>query len=200
MPMKVIDDLPDADHVIAADSGYVSALALGLGVDVVIGDFDSLPPETDLESRTEVLRYPTDKEATDLELAFEFALGNQPDRIVLVGGEGGRFDHEMATTTLLCAERWRSVPEIEWVRTDSHCYVVRRTIRIQGDPGATISLVAIDGTARGVSTRGLNWGLDSETIEAGSTRGVSNRFKAPEATIKVEDGVLLAIVPDPSSP
>lgn len=197
VPIDLLDELPVPDLVIAADSGYLSAVALGISVDVVVGDFDSLG-DAALPLDTESLRYPTNKDATDLELAFEFALGGETDRIVLVGGEGGRFDHELATTNLLASDRWARIPEIEWARTDSRCYVVRGTLRIQGDLGATISLIAFGGAATGVSTHGLECPLASEQIEAGSSRGVSNRFVQPEATIRVDHGVLLAVVPNPS--
>jgi thiamine pyrophosphokinase len=199
VPIEVLDDLPVPDLVIAADSGYLSAVAVGVAVDVVIGDFDSLGNDSALPPETEAIRYPIDKDATDLELAFEFALGTEPDRIVLVGGEGGRFDHVAATTSLLASDRWARIPEIEWARTDSHCYVVRKALRIQGDIGALISLLPMGGNLSGVTTHGLEWPLSAERLAAGSSRGVSNRFAQPEVTIRVDDGVLLAIVPHPDS-
>jgi len=47
----------------------------------------------------------------------------------------------------------------------------------------------------GVRTTGLRWALEGETLEAGSSRGVSNVFAAPEATVSLESGVILAIRP-----
>lgn len=198
VPTTLRANLPVPNRIIAADSGYRIAAALGYRVDVVIGDFDSLSPETNFSATTELVRYPAAKDATDLELAFEFALADRPDRIVLVGGEGGRFDHELATTMLLASDRWKAVPELEWVRTDAHCYVVRSPARIQGDQGELISLIALGGDASGVFTTGLLWELSGETIYATSTRGVSNIFDQSEALIRVEAGVLLAVVPTPA--
>jgi thiamine pyrophosphokinase len=195
VPRDILEDLPVPDQVIAADSGYRNAEVLGFRVDVVIGDFDSLPADSDFPPGVEKISYPTDKDATDLELAFEFARSADGQRIVLVGGEGGRFDHEVATTMLLGSPQWASVPDVEWVRSDAHCYVVRDAKRIQGDPGATISLISIAGDATNVSTEGLEWDLASETIYQGSTRGVSNRFTSLEAVVRVGSGALLAVVP-----
>ena len=45
MPREVALLLPDDAHVIAADSGLHTALALGRAIDVVIGDFDSVTAE-----------------------------------------------------------------------------------------------------------------------------------------------------------
>jgi len=47
----------------------------------------------------------------------------------------------------------------------------------------------------GVTTEGLAYPLRGETLEPGSSRGVSNAFESEEARISVDDGVLLAIRP-----
>jgi thiamine pyrophosphokinase len=192
----LLDDLPTADHVIAADSGHHNAIALGLDVDVIVGDFDSISPDVQIATTTEIVPYPEDKDFTDLELAFELAARLDPRRIVLVGAEGGRFDHELGAISLLGSPRWAAVPEIEWVRSDAHLYLVRGTVRIQGDPGSNISLFAVGGDALGVSTTGLAWELSSEALLSGSSRGVSNQFQKSEATIQVEGGAVLAVIPN----
>ncbi len=48
---------------------------------------------------------------------------------------------------------------------------------------------------KGVTTEGLAYPLRGETLEAGSSRGVSNVFVEETARISVERGVLLAIRP-----
>ncbi len=45
VPGDVIEDLPGPALVIAADSGLELALDLGLKVDLVIGDLDSVSPQ-----------------------------------------------------------------------------------------------------------------------------------------------------------
>lgn len=195
-PSTLIGELPVPDLVIAADSGYGNAETLGFAVDVLIGDLDSLNHATSPNPAIETIRHPRDKDATDLELAFEYALRSQPRRIVLVGAEGGRFDHELSAISVLAGDRWATVPEIDWVRTDGNCHVIRGARRLQGDPGAYLSLIAIGGDAHGVTTVGLAWELSSQTLYAGSSRGISNQFKKPEVVVRVETGVLLAVVPN----
>ena len=46
VPSHVAAALPPDAHVIAADSGLHVALALGLTVDLVVGDLDSVDPRT----------------------------------------------------------------------------------------------------------------------------------------------------------
>lgn len=196
LPEAVVADLPVPDLVIAADSGYGVAISLGYRVDVVVGDFDSIELDGPLPAGIEVLKHPTDKDATDLELALELAARGEPLRVVLVGAQGGRFDHEVGAVATLASERWDAIPEVDWVRSDAIAHVIRGTRRIQGDVGAIISLIPMGGDAVAVTTGGLMWDLGGETLYAGTSRGISNRFVRTEAVITVGSGTLLAVIPN----
>ena len=52
---------------------------------------------------------------------------------------------------------------------------------------------------RGVTTEDLAWPLVGETLEVGTTRGVSNRFVSSEAAVSLDDGCLLVIDRDGGS-
>jgi thiamine pyrophosphokinase len=192
-------DLPRADLVVAADSGYDAAMELGLPVDVLVGDMDSIQ-SVDIPDHVVVERHPVDKEASDLELALELVSRDTPARIVVVGGSGGRLDHELAVAALLCSDRWAYIDEIDWRSDRGWAYVVRQRRILHGDPGAIVTILAVGGDASGVTTRGLKWNLERETLAPGSTRGVSNVMTAPVTDIHVESGVLLVIFPDPAAP
>ena len=183
--------------VIAADKGLEHALSLGLDVKIVVGDFDSASPDTVARAEaggTTVERHPAEKDATDLELALDRALSMAPGKIVVLGGEGGRLDHLFATLLLLGSNRYESV-EIDAFVGSAHVYVVREQRAIEGQPGDLVSLFALHGPAEGVRTEGLAYPLADETLEPGSSRGVSNLFTAGTARISVERGVLLVIRP-----
>lgn len=189
-------DLPRPDLVVAADSGYDAAIELGLPVDVLVGDMDSIQA-VDIPDHVVVERHPVDKEATDLELALELVSRDAPARIVVVGGSGGRLDHELAVAALLCSDRWADIDEIDWRSDRGWAHVVRRRRILHGDPGAIVTILAVGGDASGVSTRGLKWNLQGETLTPGSTRGVSNVMTGPVTDIHLESGALLVIFPDP---
>jgi thiamine pyrophosphokinase len=96
-----------ASFVIAADNGAEHALALGVHVDLAVGDFDSISADglAELErAGAQLERYPSDKDATDLELALTAAAARQPRRIVVLGGTAGRLDHLLGELSLLAAE------------------------------------------------------------------------------------------------
>jgi thiamine pyrophosphokinase len=191
---SLAEELPDADLIIAADSGYDLAVGAGYAVDVLVGDMDSIETEV-IPGHVIVERHPTDKDATDLELALAKVMEHQPQRIVVVGGAGGRVDHEIAAAALLCSDLWAKVDEIDWVTDRGWSHVIRGRRIVHGDVGTTISLIPMGGTASRVSTKGLRWDLSDATMYPGTTWGVSNEFTGPVADIRVGDGCLLAVLP-----
>ena len=184
--------------VVAADGGLEHARALGLDVAVAVGDFDSASPEAVAAAAAEgtrVVRHPVDKDATDLELALDVAASSATEILVLSGG-GGRLDHLLSALLLLGHERYASA-QIDALVGPARVHVVRGTRTLAGEPGELVSLLALHGPAEGVRTDGLAYELRGETLEPGSSRGVSNVFAANLATVSVQLGVLLAIRPGP---
>jgi thiamine pyrophosphokinase len=189
--------LPADAVVIAADGGLDRAGELGLAPALVIGDLDSVSPEAlgAAESAgVTVERHPAAKDATDLELALHAALGLAPRRIVVVGSDGGRLDHMLGSLLLLGVDALAGVA-VDALVGGALVHVVRGTRVLAGDPGETITLLALHGPARGVTTEGLLYPLRGETLEPGSCRGVSNAFTRVEASVSLASGVLLAIRP-----
>ena len=193
-PDSLAGELPEADLIVAADSGYDVAVAAGFAVDVLVGDMDSIATEV-IPGHVIVERHSPDKDSTDLELALEKVITDRPGRIVVVGGAGGRFDHELATAGLLCSERWKSVEEIDWVTGRGWSHVIWGRRIVHGDVGDLISLVPVGGPAVGVHTKGLRWDLTDATMPPGTTWGVSNEFSGPVADIRLTEGCLLAVIP-----
>jgi thiamine pyrophosphokinase len=190
--------LPVADLVIAADSGLDAANALGRRVDVVIGDLDSADAASVEAARAAgavVEQHPVAKDETDLELGLVAALHRGATHVVVVGGYGGRLDHFLANALLLASPRFASVC-IEAYIGAARITVVRDRSELRGEAGALVSLLAVGGPASGVRTEGLVYALHGEQLDAGSTRGVSNVFAAPDAAVSLDDGVLLAVQPD----
>lgn len=189
---------PAAAMCIAADSGLDHARALGLRPDLVIGDLDSADPANvawAAEQGIEIERHPRDKDQTDLELALGRALALDPDRIAVAGIGGGRMDHLLANVAVLAHPRFAG-PAIDGLIDGSRISVVHDHRTVSGEPGGTVSLLPVHGDAVGVTTTGLVWPLRDETLVAGTSRGVSNLFAEPEATIEVRRGTLLAVVVD----
>jgi thiamine pyrophosphokinase len=189
--------VPAGAPVVAADRGLEHALALGLEVTVAVGDFDSASPEAVSvaeSSGTRVVRHPAEKDATDLELALDEAVGLGARRVLVLAGTGGRLDHELALLTLIASPRYAAV-RIDALVGAARVHVIRGERALEGDPGELISLVPVQGPAKDVTTAGLVYPLHHETLDPGTTRGVSNAFADTSARVTITDGVLLAIRP-----
>lgn len=188
-----------ADQLVAVDGGLAHCADLGVWPSVLIGDLDSAP--TDLVEQAQnrhvrVLAFPTDKNATDLELALEFAAEAGATKLTVVAAFGGRLDHELATVALLASDRWNAMLV---AATDGHriLHVVRSSCDLALAPGSTISLVPWQADVAGVTTHGLQWPLHRETLAIGSTRGVSNIVEESSQRVTIVSGVLLVIA-DPT--
>lgn len=176
----------------AADSGIVEAERLGLRVDLLVGDLDSAPAGA---TAAAVERHPADKDKTDLELAMDAAVARGATHLAVVAGLGGRVDHAVANVLLLASDAFAQVTVEAYVGAATIHVVRSGTPRdLAGERGELVTLMAVGGVARGVTTEGLAWALADDDLVPGSTRGVSNVFLGDRARVAVAEGVLLAIV------
>jgi thiamine pyrophosphokinase len=183
--------------VIAVDSGFDTARSLGIDVDVLIGDLDSVSAAGIAAAEAagvSVERHPVDKDRTDLDLALQRVVDDGFTECLVLGGGGGRLSHLLANAALIAAERHAGI-EIRWMVGATVVQVARpgREVVVEGAPGDVVSLLAAPGPAGGVSTAGLRWSLDEEVLEPDSTRGVSNELTGERATVSVRKGSLLVV-------
>lgn len=193
----VISALPNIDFCIAADGGADYAVGLGMEVGALVGDMDSVSPDCLAALRaagTEIQEHPAAKEKTDLELAMQRAMDEEPELVLVIGIAGGRLDHALANVAVLASEDFKAAP-VEGLIGSARVTVIRGERELSGALGETVSLLPVNGIANGVTTKGLQYPLADEPLHAGSARGVSNRFVATTATVTVRDGVLLSVQP-----
>ena len=98
--------------VIAVDGGSLHAKSLGLNIDIVIGDLDSLNVETHAALSaigTQIKTLPSRKDETDLELALIHATEQGAKQIAILGAFGGRLDMSLSNLFLLTHPRLTQV-------------------------------------------------------------------------------------------
>lgn len=187
--------------VIAADGGAAKALAAGVQPDLVVGDGDSLAPDVrdHLErAGVELSLASVDKDESDTELCLLAATARGARSLTVVGALGGeRPEHAVANLLLMSDPRLDGV-EVQLV--DGPTRLVRigsgegpGRLDIDGEPGDWISLFALAGDVRGVSTTGLRFPLDDETLRPGPARGLSNELVERAATVITARGRLLVV-------
>ncbi len=197
-PESLKAKLRSDDILIAADGGAVCLQALNLLPDAVIGDFDSLDAEVLQglqDAGVKILRYPAKKDQTDLELALDYARTLGAEEILLLGALGNRWDQTLANLLLPAASAFSSLG-IRLMDGNQEISLIRsgQTRQIQGKAGDTLSLIPLAGDARDITTQGLEYPLDGETLLFGSTRGVSNVLLGDTASVSLKEGMLLCTI------
>lgn len=187
---------PPDGLVIAADSGYDHALRLGLAVDVLVGDMDSISPEGlahAMDSGAEIVRHDADKDHTDLDLAMAAAIGRGARHIDVHGAEDGRMGHLIGVVLGLTSEAWAGV-DVRWHVASGEVRVLRSgmDMTVGAHAGDLVSIVPV-GDIDGISATGTRWPLDRDAMPAGSTRGLSNEIVDPPARLSLDRGVALVI-------
>ena len=194
-PERLRAMLQPGDLLVAVDGGLRHLTSLNLVPSLIIGDLDSADPEevARLESRgVEVRRFPTHKDATDLELALEAALEMGANPIWIVAALGDRIDQTLGNIFLLTQPQLSSL-DVRLVDGVREMFIIRDRTTIEGLPGQTVSLLPLMGPVSGVTTFRLAYPLNHETLYPDRTRGISNEMLAETAGVSFEDGVLLCI-------
>jgi thiamine pyrophosphokinase len=190
--------------VVAADGGAKAAERLGLRVDLVVGDADSLDLaalDRLAAAGTAVERSPTDKDETDTELALLAAIRRGAERLTILGALGGRrLDHELANLWLLAHPALGRVAatildDTARIRLLQAPDPEGRPVRLElpGPVGALVSLLPFGGDALGITTQGLRYPLRDEPLRLGPARGISNVRLAPTASVLLRAGRLLVV-------
>ena len=185
-----------ADLLIAADGGALHAAAHGWWPQLLLGDLDSAPPEVCacVEAHGgQIIRYSPHKDETDTELALRVALARGADEVYLLGAIGDRLDHSLANILLLGAANVAGIC-LTILTGRQRIVAIRREATLSGRAGDLVSLLPIGGDVTGIWTEGLAYPLRGETLPFGIPRGISNVLTAPQATVRVESGILLAII------
>lgn len=184
--------------VIAADGGTDNCISMGIEPNVIIGDLDSMQPEEVSAYQAkgiQVIRYPTRKDETDLELALRYASDKNVDEVVILGGLGARWDMTIANILLLAHPKFAHL-SIHLLDGTQELILLKagRPADIHGDPGNTVSLIPLGGDASGIITHGLEYPLTDEKLQFGATRGISNVLTRENAQIAFTEGLLLCII------
>lgn len=177
-------------RVIAADGGLIHCDRMGIEPDLLVGDFDSTPPELLKKyQHLPIERYPTDKDFTDLELAIQAAQPERCSRITLFAAWGDRLDCTLANLYIL--GRYPGLLRME--NEKEIAYVITGERQISCQPNQRISLLPLPGISPVVRSRGLKWELEGQRVDQ-QFFSISNRTLHDHFTLEVSEGTLLIIL------
>ena len=186
---KIRTKLRQDDYIVCADGGYKHAKLLGVKPAVVVGDMDSIG---DNDYDGEIINLPIRKDFTDSEVCIKYILLKHFEEVMMLGFTGKRQDHSLANLFLL--------KQFQDTETDAYIVDEHNEIRftkneniIYGRKGNIVSIIPVTGDLTGVTTDGLDYPLNNETLVFGETRGVSNIMKADKCKITITSGQGLII-------
>ena len=201
---RALDAVRSDAVVIAADSGLDHAVAGGLRPAVLVGDLDSISASGRMWAYArgvEIDEHPTDKDATDTEIAIARALA-VPDvrQLLVLGGvdESGehRLDHQLATILALGHQSLAELGTVRAILGDTGFSMLHpgRHSVLDVEPGQMFSLLALHGPCSGVTMTGARWPLHDATFTGTEARGVSNEA-GDRTEVFVTIGVLTVVIP-----
>lgn len=200
-----IENIPDISQFeeptmwVGVDKGISTLLSFGITPSVVFGDFDSIDQkglQFITDSETSIFQFPSEKDDTDLALAFEWAMKQQVDYIKIFGNTGGRMDHAMGGIQLLVNEttlssstkvsiedRWNSMYAVT-----AGAYNLQKYKKFK-----YVSFFSISPTVQGITLEGFKYPLSNKDLPLGSTLCVSNELISESGTFSFTSGILLVV-------
>lgn len=159
--------------VLALDGALPRLLQLGIKVDAVLGDFDSIGIKEEELAPYHPIRIiqAEDQEFTDLEKGLMFLIEEGHQAVNIVWGTGRRLDHTLANLTNLV--KFADKLTINLLDDHSRVYPLPRNFEKWYPAGTILSLFPI-GKVEGITTENLLYPLHNETLEIGVRIGTSN--------------------------
>ncbi len=190
--------LKDSDYVIYCDSGLKHMDGLGAAPSLIVGDFDS---HDDPHMDTETITLPVAKDDTDTVYAIKEGIRRGFSEFLMLGVIGARLDHTLVNVyalSLISRNGGHGMiaddySEIELLTgTEEKPATARISCRYP-----FFSLVAVEGTAEGVTIKDAKFCLEDAEIHPYYQYATSNEVlpgKAAEVTVKRGKLLLIRIL------
>ena len=183
----------------AIDRGVETCRAAEVIPEILLGDADSGARSSWqwLEAlKVPTLRYPVDKDYTDLQLALqELSVRRPGSAVLLTGGWGGRFDHAWSNvfSLLQAADAGLSIAGIVDQAEAMFVLPGGQQLEIEfAQLPQIISLIPLSPTCRQVTSQGVHWPLAGADLSMQKPAAISNRLAVGSKMIRVElsEGIL----------
>lgn len=161
-------------------------------LDFVSGDFDSIAVEDKekISNNTAWIHTP-DQDFTDFHKVLNIMKDKGIGRVDVLGGSGGEMDHFLGNLSV--AWRLKDFMDIVFYDEFSRYFFIPNYFKISNVRHKMISLYPFP-IAEKVTTQGLNWSLNEETLDIAHRIGTRNFATENEVNIQYENGGLLIFI------
>ena len=193
VPPKAFPDLENYSLIACSDGAfhYLKVKNFPLDkLDFISGDFDS-HSGTDENVYQEKFIYTPDQDKTDFEKSLEIIQKRGFKNIDVYGGSGGEMDHFLGNLTV--AFKFKVDLKITFFDEHSRYFFAPNNLVLNEVKNKLISLYPFPSATK-ITTTGLNWPLQNETLEITDRIGTRNFAKENQVTIEFETGNLVVFI------
>ena len=177
--------------LLAADGGANHLARLGLRPTAVVGDLDSISPETRAWLGEDSVVDRPDQNRTDLDKALEYAFDELEIRnLTVLAALGGRTDHDLGNLGLLA--RLALGERLFFQAADETILAVTTEISLAANPGEIWSFWTFDPTVR-VTVDGVRWPIRDADIAASNRPSISNVAVSDHVRIAATGGSVIVM-------
>jgi thiamine pyrophosphokinase len=175
--------------IVAADGGANHLYDLKIIPDLIIGDMDSITPETEkfFLGKTKIEKLDR-QDDTDIEKAVKYLISENYSDAILVSCDGFRLDHSINNISHLI----KYFDRIKLRFIDSETFAVSYTgnVNLVTQIGETISLYGFSDKTH-VSSEGLKYELNDMLLQFGFSDSTSNESNSKNIRFEIEGGIII---------
>lgn len=180
-----------AQPLFAADGGANHLARLGLRPAAVIGDLDSINPDTRKWLGEDCMVDRPDQDRTDLEKALEYGFDEFGIRnLTVLAALGGRTDHDLGNLGLLA--RMAMGDRLVFETANMTVLAIVGEASLAAAPGETWSFWTFDPSVQ-VSVEGVRWPIQDAPIDAGGRPSISNEAVDDQVHINTTGGSVIVM-------
>ncbi|GGE51318.1 thiamine diphosphokinase [Actibacterium pelagium] len=176
-----------APELVAADGGANRAFEYGIPPRWVVGDMDSILPETRSSLDDSAFVEIPEQDSTDFDKCLRVV---QAPLIIAVGFTGDRLDHQLAVFSGLLRQPERKCIVLGAGDLIFHC---PHRLHLALPVGTRVSLFPLQEV--GGTSQGLQWPIDELRLSPGGMIGTSNKTTEPVVQVAPDGDGLLVILP-----
>jgi thiamine pyrophosphokinase len=200
-PSALWPHLGNFHHTIAADGGLRLLRQLNIDCEVLVGDFDTLESSEIAWAQsqgTRILRFPSDKAKSDLEIAIDQAIELGTTDLTLIGALGGELDHcltNFISPLSLCLEKgvWGRL-----MTSHAQVYLTQNSVSLAAE-GHRVSLLSLSARTENITLQGFKYPLERAALTRSQTLGLANEVTMKEARIDFTSGELFITLMHPQN-
>lgn len=177
------------NNIFCADGGAKKIIDLNIIPTEVWGDFDSLDDHEILwlkNNKVKLVTFNKDKDFTDGELLIKYVSSLNFDKIYIIGGTGGRLDHELTNINL--AFKYKN---LVFKDDFQELFVIDKTFKFINLNNKTISFIPFSDSVENLTLTGFKYPLVNHTLKRGDSTCMSNIIEKSIAEVSFTTGKLL---------